>query len=275
MLDAGLVCTGVRSLAAAAKDDPAADDAFAYEQELSGTDSPIGIVEPPARAHLPGKSRPSRLLERRANGRPPSAPTPLRQAYDQGRIPLAHSSEDSPHIVRSPPAGKYFLCERSSYSCSTTSCSATPAWSDGQSPPGVFVERAAPNSAMFFASITISRAWHAARWQLPDLASGERGHLARCPQHPPGPGTIQAQGAPDSLSRGMSSDVAGSSGGRERPAWLPQECPGCRFPLRVRPISYIMLTMKSGWIYLPAWARASPLSYFLSAIFPSFCCASS
>jgi TolB-like protein/Flp pilus assembly protein TadD len=29
------------------KDDPAADDAFAREQELSGTDSPIDIVEPP------------------------------------------------------------------------------------------------------------------------------------------------------------------------------------------------------------------------------------
>src|SRR6266446_7355416 len=29
------------------KDDPEADDAFAREQELSGTDSPIDIVEPP------------------------------------------------------------------------------------------------------------------------------------------------------------------------------------------------------------------------------------
>ena len=28
------------------KDDPAADDAFAREQELSGTDSPIDVVEP-------------------------------------------------------------------------------------------------------------------------------------------------------------------------------------------------------------------------------------
>src|SRR2546427_12864589 len=35
------------------KDDPAADDAFAYEQELSGTDSPIDIVEPPAGSPAP------------------------------------------------------------------------------------------------------------------------------------------------------------------------------------------------------------------------------
>src|SRR2546429_5006381 len=35
------------------KDDPAADDAFAYEQELSGTDSPIDIVEPPVASPAP------------------------------------------------------------------------------------------------------------------------------------------------------------------------------------------------------------------------------
>src|SRR6266581_467482 len=35
------------------KDDPAADDAFAYEQELSGTDSPIDIVELPVGSPAP------------------------------------------------------------------------------------------------------------------------------------------------------------------------------------------------------------------------------
>src|SRR2546423_9708441 len=38
---------------ASPKDDPAADDAFAYEQELSGTDSPIDIVEPPVASPAP------------------------------------------------------------------------------------------------------------------------------------------------------------------------------------------------------------------------------
>src|SRR5438445_4811670 len=35
------------------KDDPAADDAFAREQELSGADSPIDIVEPPPASPAP------------------------------------------------------------------------------------------------------------------------------------------------------------------------------------------------------------------------------
>jgi hypothetical protein len=53
------------------------------------------------------------------------------------------------------------------------------------------------------------------------------------------------------------------------------------FPLTARPISYIMLTNKSGWIIPAFWALGPaffppiPRFYFFSAVFPAVCCASS
>src|SRR2546421_5339493 len=100
-------------------------------------------------------------------------------------------------------------------------------------------------------------------FMLPALSSGQGGHLASCPQHAPGPGTIQAQGAPDSLSRGMSSQMSQI---RREDAKGP---PDFRRNALVADFSgsyklyYVNYEI---WLDLPAWARASPLSYFLSAL---------
>src|SRR2546421_290015 len=128
-----------------------------------------------------------------------------------------------------------------------------------------------------FLSSTISRAWHAARWQLADSC------FPRC---------LLGKADTSRAARSMRPDLARFKG--RQTAFLGECRHRCRrFVGRTRKarltsagMPWLQISSDSTsyklyyvnyeiWLDLPAWARASPLSYFLSALFPSFCCASS